>query len=88
MALINNPTKSYLYNFIIKEKNLLITKEHKLPSQQLFTNIQKNFPNTNYFAEEELNYAGSTDQVTFEIRKVPTTIEITNTEKLNRIYLE
>ena len=57
MALINNPTKFYLYNFIIKEKNLLITKEHKLPSQQLFTNIQKNFPNINYFAEEELNYA-------------------------------
>ena len=24
MALINNPTKSYLYNFIIKEKNILL----------------------------------------------------------------
>ena len=66
MALINNPTKSYLYNFIIKEKNLLITKEHKLPSQQLFTNIQKNFPNINYFAEEELNYDSYKDVVLYK----------------------
>ena len=51
MALINNPTKSYLYNFIIKEKNILVTKENKLPSTELFNKIQKNFPNTNYFAE-------------------------------------
>lgn len=57
MAITNNPENSYLYNFIILEKNILVTKEYKLPNTEIFKKIQANFPNKNYFSEEGLNYA-------------------------------
>ena len=35
---------------------------------------------------EELNYAGATDQTTFKIDKIISTLKITNSNELNRIY--
>ena len=57
MSLTYNPNTCCLYNFIFTEKNLLVTKDYKLPNAEIFKKIQTEFPNKNYFSESELNYS-------------------------------